>query len=63
MRFEEWDVLLFPKDSKVPMKEFKTNCHVVHDTGMLLPASIDDKHTRPLTAVAVKPVRETVASS
>ncbi|KAI1346766.1 hypothetical protein F5Y01DRAFT_264252 [Xylaria sp. FL0043] len=32
MRFEEWDVLLFPKDSKVPMKEFKTNCHVVHDT-------------------------------
>ncbi|KAJ8125301.1 hypothetical protein O1611_g8339 [Lasiodiplodia mahajangana] len=32
MRFEDWDVLLFPKDSKVPMKEFKTNCHVVHDT-------------------------------
>ncbi|KAI1358161.1 hypothetical protein F5Y08DRAFT_125825 [Xylaria arbuscula] len=32
MRFEEWDVLLFPKDSKVPMKEFKTNCHVVHDS-------------------------------
>ncbi|KAI1338668.1 hypothetical protein F5Y15DRAFT_424935 [Xylariaceae sp. FL0016] len=32
MRFENWDVLLFPKDSKVPMKEFKTNCHVVHDT-------------------------------
>ncbi|KAI1820150.1 hypothetical protein F4861DRAFT_543223 [Xylaria intraflava] len=31
MRFEEWDVLLFPKDSKVPIKEFKTNCHVVHD--------------------------------
>ncbi|KAI1760716.1 hypothetical protein GGR53DRAFT_66107 [Hypoxylon sp. FL1150] len=32
MRFEDWDVLLFPRDSKVPMKEFKTNCHVVHDT-------------------------------
>ncbi|KAI0114076.1 hypothetical protein GGR51DRAFT_505438 [Nemania sp. FL0031] len=32
MRFEDWDVLLFPKDSKVPLKEFKTNCHVVHDT-------------------------------
>ncbi|KAI1329204.1 hypothetical protein F5Y16DRAFT_367005 [Xylariaceae sp. FL0255] len=32
MRFEDWDVLLFPKDSKVPMKEFKTSCHVVHDT-------------------------------
>ncbi|KAH9902343.1 hypothetical protein F4778DRAFT_120978 [Xylariomycetidae sp. FL2044] len=32
MRYEDWDVLLFPKDSKVPIKEFKTNCHVVHDT-------------------------------
>ncbi|KAI0482538.1 hypothetical protein GGR56DRAFT_620364 [Xylariaceae sp. FL0804] len=32
MRFEDWDVLLFPKDSKVPVKEFKTSCHVIHDT-------------------------------
>ncbi|KAI1073747.1 hypothetical protein F5B20DRAFT_494173 [Whalleya microplaca] len=32
MRYEDWDVLLFPKDSKIPMKEFKSNCHVVHDT-------------------------------
>ncbi|KAH8675274.1 hypothetical protein BX600DRAFT_167939 [Xylariales sp. PMI_506] len=31
MRYEDWDVLLFPKDSKVPLKEFKTQCHVVHD--------------------------------
>ncbi|KAI1858465.1 uncharacterized protein JN550_012598 [Neoarthrinium moseri] len=31
MRYEDWDVLLFPRDSKVPMKEFKTQCHVVHD--------------------------------
>ncbi|KAI0385966.1 hypothetical protein F5Y04DRAFT_245145 [Hypomontagnella monticulosa] len=31
MRFEDWDVLLFARDSKVPVKEFKTNCHVVHD--------------------------------
>ncbi|KAK7739246.1 hypothetical protein SLS62_011272 [Diatrype stigma] len=31
MRYEDWDVLLFPKGSKVPMKEFKTNCHVIQD--------------------------------
>ncbi|KAH6657508.1 hypothetical protein BKA67DRAFT_655772 [Truncatella angustata] len=31
MRYEDWDVLLFPKDEQVPMKEFKTQCHVVHD--------------------------------
>ncbi|KAK6076915.1 hypothetical protein SCUP234_06984 [Seiridium cupressi] len=32
MRYEDWDLLLFPKDSKVPLKEFKTQCHVVQDT-------------------------------
>ncbi|KAI1134994.1 hypothetical protein F5Y05DRAFT_421751 [Hypoxylon sp. FL0543] len=31
MRYEDWDLLLFPRDSKIPLKEFKTNCHVVHD--------------------------------
>ncbi|KAI1810495.1 hypothetical protein GGS20DRAFT_594327 [Poronia punctata] len=34
MRYEDWDVLLFRKDSKIPLKEFKTNCHVVQDSGM-----------------------------
>lgn len=35
MRYEDWDVLLFPvnEDSKVPIKEFKVACHVVHDVG------------------------------
>ena len=33
MRYEDWDVLLFPQGSKVPMKEFKTNCHVIQDAG------------------------------
>lgn len=33
MRFEDWDVLLFPsgRDSKIPMKEFKVACHVAPD--------------------------------
>ncbi|KAL7809715.1 hypothetical protein V8C26DRAFT_263259 [Trichoderma gracile] len=31
MRFEDWDVLLFPRDCKVPVKEFKVACHVIHD--------------------------------
>ncbi|KAG5976923.1 hypothetical protein E4U55_007157 [Claviceps digitariae] len=31
MRYEDWDILLFPKDCKVPLKEFKVSCHVVHD--------------------------------
>ncbi|CAM1511990.1 Fc.00g095030.m01.CDS01 [Cosmosporella sp. VM-42] len=31
MRYEDWDILLFPQDCKVPMKEFKVSCHVVHD--------------------------------
>ncbi|PFH58101.1 hypothetical protein XA68_14146 [Ophiocordyceps unilateralis] len=31
MRYEDWDILLFPRDSKNPVKEFKVACHVVHD--------------------------------
>lgn len=33
MRYEDWDILLFPRDGKVPLKEFKVACHVVHDNG------------------------------
>ncbi|KAL4961215.1 uncharacterized protein BDV14DRAFT_127829 [Aspergillus stella-maris] len=31
MRYENWDVLLFPMTSKVPVQEFKTQCFVTRD--------------------------------
>ncbi|KAL3465136.1 hypothetical protein BJX64DRAFT_297535 [Aspergillus heterothallicus] len=31
MRYENWDVLLFPANSKVPVQEFKTQCFVTRD--------------------------------
>ncbi|KAF3762721.1 hypothetical protein M406DRAFT_264913 [Cryphonectria parasitica EP155] len=33
MRYDDWDVLLFPsgRDGRVPLKEFKVNCHVTPD--------------------------------
>ncbi|SPN96607.1 uncharacterized protein DNG_00128 [Cephalotrichum gorgonifer] len=31
MRYDDWDVLLFPRGSIVPIKEFRTDCHLVHD--------------------------------
>ncbi|KAM3501672.1 hypothetical protein MY10362_005371 [Beauveria mimosiformis] len=31
MRYEDWDILLFPRDSQVPLKEFRVACHVAHD--------------------------------
>ncbi|OAQ87697.1 NADH dehydrogenase (ubiquinone)-like protein [Purpureocillium lilacinum] len=31
MRYQDWDILLFPTDCKIPIKEFKVTCHVVHD--------------------------------
>jgi hypothetical protein len=34
MRYEDWDILIFPKGSSAPVKEFKVACHVVHDVGM-----------------------------
>ncbi|THC88176.1 hypothetical protein EYZ11_012376 [Aspergillus tanneri] len=37
MRYENWDVLLFPESSKVPLQEFKTQCFVTKDTGWKKP--------------------------
>ncbi|RJE19698.1 hypothetical protein PHISCL_07973 [Aspergillus sclerotialis] len=31
MRYENWDVLLFPENSKIPIQEFKTQCFVTKD--------------------------------
>lgn len=36
MRYENWDVLLFPENSKVPIQEFKTQCFVTKDEGSYL---------------------------
>lgn len=33
MRYENWDVLLFPENSKIPVQEFKTQCFVTKDRG------------------------------
>jgi hypothetical protein len=27
MRYDDWDVILFPGDSHVPIQEFKTVCY------------------------------------
>jgi hypothetical protein len=31
MRYDDWDVILFPKDSHVPIQEFKTACYSSSD--------------------------------
>ena len=33
MRYTNWDVLLFPEGSKVPLQEFQTSCYVTEDPG------------------------------
>jgi hypothetical protein len=33
MRYQNWDVLLFPELSKIPLQEFKTSCSVIQDPG------------------------------
>jgi|SRR5271155_4381491 len=43
MRYQDWDVLLFPEGSKAPIQEFKTQCHVTRDLGETLqPLIISD---------------------
>ena len=31
MRYQDWDILLYPKDCEVPFKEFKTTCFAVQE--------------------------------
>lgn len=33
MRYQNWDVLVFPDLSKIPQQEFKTACQVIQDQG------------------------------
>lgn len=33
MRYMNWDVLLFPNGSKVPLQEFKSACYITQDPG------------------------------
>ena len=37
MRYIDWDVLLFPEGSKIPLQEYKTGCFVTQDLGKFLP--------------------------
>lgn len=31
MRYQDWDILLYPKGCEVPFKEFKTTCYAVQE--------------------------------
>lgn len=31
MRYQDWDILLYPKSCEVPFKEFKTTCYAVQE--------------------------------
>ncbi|KAF4635188.1 hypothetical protein G7Y89_g2914 [Cudoniella acicularis] len=35
MRYQNWDVLVFPDQCKIPLQEFKTACQVIQDPGSL----------------------------
>jgi hypothetical protein len=32
MRFENWDAIIFPQESHVPVQEFKTACYNTNDS-------------------------------
>lgn len=36
MRYDNWDVILFPRDSLVPIQEFRTACYASQDEGMFV---------------------------
>ena len=45
MRYQNWDVLLFPGPSRVPIQEFDTKFHVLTSTNRPSAASIEDPFT------------------
>jgi len=40
MRFQDWDILLFPDGSHVPIQEFRTACFLVQDGSLQTPTLI-----------------------
>ena len=36
MRYEYWDVILFPAESHIPIQEFKTACYVGQGQGQFI---------------------------
>jgi hypothetical protein len=58
MRYQDWDILLFPEGSKVPIQEFKTQCHVTRDLGQsfdLLQSPVARSTNKLLDRVSVPP--------
>ncbi|KAI8933888.1 hypothetical protein NX059_009585 [Plenodomus lindquistii] len=55
MRYDDWDVILFPRDSPVPIQEFKTACFVSPDEGNSLPPSTPFRISIHSWATAAKP--------
>ena len=35
MRYDNWDVILFPEDSNIPIQEYRTACFFSRDEGKL----------------------------
>jgi hypothetical protein len=44
MRYQDWDVLVFPELSKIPLQEFKTSCQVIQDPGKYIFPNLMAKH-------------------
>ncbi|KAI9677205.1 MAG: hypothetical protein M1829_002779 [Trizodia sp. TS-e1964] len=48
MRYQNWDILLFPRGSKTPVQEFKTRCAVVQTSGLHTSGNPDQSAQVPL---------------
>ncbi|KAI1628982.1 hypothetical protein EDD37DRAFT_30955 [Exophiala viscosa] len=57
MRYQTWDVLLFPGDSKVPIQEFDTKCYAI-DQNVRIPAlpSVDDVDPKMFESMTLTPI-------
>jgi len=40
MRYDNWDVILFPEDSNIPIPEYRTACYLSQDEGKHLQSNM-----------------------
>ncbi|KAK4943195.1 2-isopropylmalate synthase (Alpha-isopropylmalate synthase) (Alpha-IPM synthetase) [Elasticomyces elasticus] len=57
MRYQSWDVLLFPGDSRVPIQEFDTKCYAI-DQNIRVPAlsPVNDINPNKFESITLTPI-------
>ncbi|EXJ64638.1 hypothetical protein A1O7_00975 [Cladophialophora yegresii CBS 114405] len=63
MRYQNWDVLLFPGDCRTPIQEFDTKCFVLDQNAGSIGEVAADKHRNPFESMTLVPILTSFVAS